>query len=266
VLFKNDFGLSLGLHVAIFLACMLVVQQRTAHFVPSPPLIIEMDDVLSQVRKRQNVDASKQVVRTKEADNSQAPDEQAFLGERNQRVDHQRVSSQGGLRAGSKARQGAPKPQAMDLSHLGVSMLPSGRERQEAVPGDSGIREYVSGMKDGEETLLSTREFVFYGYFERIRGRLDHAWEPILRDHLIRHYRSGRRLASEMDHRTEVMVVLDLQGKIVQVEIVGESGIQTLDTAAVEAFNRAGPFPNPPRGLVGEDGRIRIKWEFILKT
>jgi protein TonB len=69
-----------------------------------------------------------------------------------------------------------------------------------------------------------------------------------------------------MDHRTEIMVVLDPNGKIVQVEVIGESGTQSLDTAAVEAFNRAGPFPNPPRGLVGSDGRVRIKWEFILKT
>ncbi len=266
MLFKNDFGSSLGLHVAIFLACMLVVQQRTTHVAPSQPLIIEMDDVVSTIRRPPREDSSRQIVRTKEADNTLAPEDEAFLGERNQRVDRQRVSASGGLRAGSRARQGATEPRGADLSHFGVPILPSTRQQQDSVPGDSGVREYVSGMKDGEETLLSTREFVFYGYFERIRGRLDHAWEPILRDHLMRHYRSGRRLASEMDHRTEIMVVLDPRGKIVQVEVVGESGTQTLDTAAVEAFNRAGPFPNPPRGLVGADGRVRIKWEFILKT
>jgi protein TonB len=264
VLLKNDFGFSLGLHVAIFLACMLLVQQRAAHVVPSRPLIIEMDDVLPPSRKKEE-DTSKQVVRTKEADNSLAPDEAAFLGEKNQRVDRQRVSANGGLRAGAKAQRASPG-RAVDLSKLGVSIVPAAREKRDAVIGDAGIREYVSGVNDGEETMLSTREFVFYGYFERIRGRLDHAWEPILREHLIRHYRLGRRLASEMDHRTEVLVILDQQGKIIQVEIVGESGTQTLDTAAIEAFNRAGPFPNPPRGIVGADGRVRIKWEFILKT
>lgn len=243
---------------------MLLVQQRATHVVPSQPLIIEMEDLLPQARNRDQ-DTSKQVVRTKQADNSLAPDEEAFLGEKNQKVDRQRVSATGGLRAGSKAQKASPS-HAIDLSKLGVSIVPSGREKREAVVGDAGIREYVSGVKDGEETLLSTREFVFYGYFERIRGRLDHAWEPILREHLIRHYRQGRRLASEMDHRTEVLVILDQLGKIVRVEIVGESGTQALDTAAIEAFNRAGPFPNPPRGIVGADGRVRIKWEFILKT
>ena len=266
MLFKDDFGLSLGLHVAIFLAYMIVVQQRTAHVVPPQPLIFEMDDVVARVRRPTKEDSSRQIVRTKVADNSLAPEDEAFLGERNQRVDRQRVSPKGGLRAGSRARQGATEPRPVDLSNFGVPILPPSRERQESIPGDSGVREYVSGVKDGAETLLSTREFVFYGYFERIRGRLDHAWEPILRDHLLRHYRSGRRLASEMDHRTEIMVVLDPNGKIVQVEVIGESGTQSLDTAAVEAFNRAGPFPNPPRGLVGSDGRVRIKWEFILKT
>ena len=39
-----------------------------------------------------------------------------------------------------------------------------------------------------------------------------------------------------------------------------------LDEAAIRAFNRAGPFPNPPNGLLQETGSVDIRWDFILRT
>ena len=264
--FKQNLGFSLGLHAAIFLACILLLQKRTAQFSSPAPLFVEIEDTLQAPRKHDDAPV-RQVVRTRSADNATAPTDAAFLGERNQTVERQTVSQKGGLKAGTKAQaQKRDAPRTLSLSNLGVAVLPQARPSRESVGGDGGVREYISGVKEGEETALSTREYLFFGYFERIRDRLDRAWEPILREHLVRHYQQGRRLASEMDHRTEVLVVLDRGGQVVHVEIVGESGTETLDSAAVQAFNRAGPFPNPPRGLVDGAGTVRIKWEFILKT
>jgi len=267
VVIKNDFGLSLGLHAAIFLAFLLAMQNRAAHDLPAPILVqVEaLDSTRAEKNPQRRAAApTQQVVRTREADNRQAPDEKAFLGEHNQTVERQQVTSRGGERVGSRpqAEQKAP----VKLSDLGVAVLPAERSKRSIQLGDAAVREFVSGMKEGEETALSTKEFVFYGYFERIRARLDRAWEPILREHLMRHYRQGRRLASERDHSTLVVVTLDAMGKIVRVEVTGESGIETLDSAAIEAFNHAGPFPNPPKGLVDSSGSVQIKWEFILKT
>ena len=36
--------------------------------------------------------------------------------------------------------------------------------------------------------------------------------------------------------------------------------------AAVDAFNDAGPFPDPPAGLVDQNGQIQIPWDFILQS
>ena len=243
---------------------MFLAQQRTTFVLAPPPLLIEFDE--PKLRVQSDADESvKQVVRTRQLDNDRAPEKEAYLGEKNQTADRQTVASEGALSGGGPPRA-TQRKRALDVSKFGVQILPSTVQRQTMSGAGGTVQEYVTGVKEGQDTALSTREYVFFGYFERIRGRLDRAWEPILREQLLRHYRQGRHLASEMDHRTEVLVVLDEQGRVIDVEIVGESGTETLDSAAVQAFNRAGPFPNPPRGLIGPDRKVKIKWEFILKT
>ena len=134
-----------------------------------------------------------------------------------------------------------------------------------ATPG-TRPEDYVPGMKESDRTALNTQEFKFYGYFQRIRDRLDRAWVPVLREKLGAYYRSGRLLTSDMDHITKVLVVLNGQGEIVKVIILRESGTQELDSAAIAAFNKAGPFPNPPKGIVDRDKEVKIPWDFVLKT
>ncbi len=134
-----------------------------------------------------------------------------------------------------------------------------------ATPG-TRPEDYVKGMKESDQTALNTKEFLFYGYFQRIRERLDRAWVKILRVKLALYYNSGHQLANDMDHTTQVLVVLNRTGEIVRVELVNESGTRALDDAAIEAFNQAGPFPNPPKGMTDVNGEVRVPWDFILKT
>ncbi|HPI41531.1 MAG TPA: TonB family protein [Pseudobdellovibrionaceae bacterium] len=53
---------------------------------------------------------------------------------------------------------------------------------------------------------------------------------------------------------------------MVKVQVIGDSGIQDLDDAAIEAFKAAAPFPNPPKGVVENDGTVQIRWDFVLET
>jgi protein TonB len=48
--------------------------------------------------------------------------------------------------------------------------------------------------------------------------------------------------------------------------MLSESGTGDLDDAAVGAFNQAGPFPNPPKGMIDLNQEIKIPWDFVLKT
>ncbi|MDX9731530.1 MAG: TonB family protein, partial [Bdellovibrionales bacterium] len=65
---------------------------------------------------------------------------------------------------------------------------------------------------------------------------------------------------------TSVIIILDEKGTLFRVQVVGASGIVDLDDAAVEAFRAAAPFPNPPKGIVEEDGTLKIRWDFVLEA
>ncbi len=73
-------------------------------------------------------------------------------------------------------------------------------------------------------------------------------------------------IASSQDRITRVVIVLNEQGTLVGVQVIGASGVQDLDEAAIEAFRAAAPFPNPPKGIVDQDGKIKIRWDFILEA
>jgi len=126
--------------------------------------------------------------------------------------------------------------------------------------------DYLKNVKDGAQTMLSTREFLYYSYYNRIRGQLKQYWEPKIKEKVKKIFAQGRNIASDDDKITKVLIVLNNKGTLVKVQVVGESGVRDLDDAAVEAFRSAAPFPNPPAGIIDSDGLIKIRWDFILEA
>lgn len=142
------------------------------------------------------------------------------------------------------------------------------QQKQAALPGGDASQtlDYIKELDPGLETMLSTKEFKFYTYFSRIRQQLNQHWTPLVRRKVQQIYKSGRSIASSDDMVTRCLVTLDKGGKLVRIQIIGDSGIRELDEAAVEAFRAAAPFPNPPKGMVDDDGTIKIRWDFILEA
>jgi TonB family protein len=132
--------------------------------------------------------------------------------------------------------------------------------------GPSTSDDHINDVKTGMQTLLSTREFVYYSYYNRIKDKLRQYWEPKIKEKMERIVRQGRNIASTSDRITKVVIILDGTGTLVRVQIVGPSGVNDLDDAAVEAFRAAAPFPNPPHGIADPDGTIKIRWDFILEA
>jgi TonB family protein len=248
---------------------------------------------------------NRRIVQTEKGETADHPAPHAFLGERTQTVDRQTVSKNHIIALGhdgakpslqhtdskskpvpkpeapvARAPKTSPLPKVTDLGKLGLAMVPNPKQMDEIIrkkkdqgdrpewasAGANAPQDYVAGIKEGEHTALNTEEFVFFGYYQRIRERLDRAWIPILREKLTAHFQAGRRIASDMEHATSVVVVLNIHGEIVHVRVTSESGTTVLDDAAVAAFNQAGPFPNPPRGMIDRQGEIKIPWEFILRS
>ncbi len=126
--------------------------------------------------------------------------------------------------------------------------------------------DYIKDVNKGMQTLLSTREFVYYSYYARIKDAIRQHWEPDVREKVKIIYRKGRHIASTRDRITQVLVTLNSDGDLIQVDILNESGVEQLDDAAVDAFRSAAPFPNPPKGMVEPDGTIKIRWDFVLEV
>lgn len=125
--------------------------------------------------------------------------------------------------------------------------------------------DFVEEIPLGDVTALNTVEYKYYGFFYRIKKRLEQYWGASIQDKAKGLYKSGRSIASGENFITSLTIVLDDKGKIVDIQLKGTSGLKELDDAAVDSFNKAGPFPNPPQGLI-KDGRAQIQWGFVVKS
>lgn len=131
----------------------------------------------------------------------------------------------------------------------------------------SQTNDYLKDVNVGLETVLNTREFKYYSYYNRIRKQLAQHWEGRVRDKLSKMFKEGRApAATNQDRITKLMIVLNDKGTLVRVQVISDSGVRDLDDAAIEAFRAAAPFPNPPKGIVEGDGTVKIRWDFVLET
>lgn len=249
----------------ILVGLMLFVGQK---WFPAPkssePLIVELAP-----------SKEKQIVQTEKGRKVDVAPEDAFLGKENRVAQKQMTAKpQESTPPAHDARTGA---RSGPLSKFGLNLLKptEGIGLKEDSPdfakfsdsfGAVAPQEFVKGLEKGQETALNTREFVFFSYFQRIREQLDRAWRPVLKDQLVKMYNRGRMLASDKEHTTKTVVTLNSTGEIVRIQVLEESGTKDLDEAAIRAFNKAGPFPNPPRQLIDAAGKIEIRWDFVLRT
>lgn len=217
--------------------------------------------------------------------NDEVDEKARYLGRHNQKVIKETRAentgafsnaAQPGLRKkGIPSEQGKkpqPKKLSGDLPTLDKlkpqwSITPKAENLQVKQEGkNSQTSDHLKDVNKGLQTLLSTREFVYYSYYQRIREKIRQQWEPRIREKVRKVFASGRTIASARDRITQVVIVLDENGSLINVQVIGESGVSDLDEAAVDAFRAAEPFPNPPNGIVENDGKIRIRWDFILEA
>ncbi len=131
--------------------------------------------------------------------------------------------------------------------------------------GIAANNDFVEDMELGDITQMNTVEYKYFGFYERIRGKLEQYWGNSLREKAKAYMQSGRRLPANENLITALTIFLNEQGDITKVLLNGSSGLKLLDDAAIESFNKAGPFPNPPKGML-KDGQAKIQWNFVVKS
>jgi len=242
----------------------LLIHQKQAIDNPKQTFLwIDTTPIEKKIKKR--------VVETTEGIKTKDLAPNSYLGKQNQKVIKETVAKKQAIR---RIVKGQSKSKRVSLSNLGIKMYTPNvikaqkvQENQPVWAAHSEISsDFIEGVEESDKTALNTKEFIYYSYFQRIRGKLDLAWQPILKRYLMQLFTTGRQLASDMDHLTRTLVTLNSHGEIIKVQIIKKSGTFDLDQAAIEAFNRAGPFPNPPKGLLNKNGLIKIRWDFLLRS
>ncbi len=287
----------LAAHVAVFLAKLRGEAFTMAMRGPThAPRAVTVRPLTGEQWKKhlERVKERQQIVQNDNTGHAEKPKDQAFLGERDQRHDRQTVARRvdvfnkagrgnsfkntDGRKVHAEKVQRSHRKQLKDMkmSDLGLAASMPAIERTQAKFGEQGItdgdvnsrglsstNDYVEHVKLGDFTQLNTVEYKYYGFFHRIRQKLEQFWGRSIREKTEALWKAGRRLPASENYTTGLVITMDGDGTILRVQVKNASGVRELDEAAVESFNKAGPFPNPPRGLV-VDGKATIEWGFVV--
>lgn len=255
----------------------------------------QMQAAQEEKRIQAKMETKRQIVTSEKSELELKPVPTRFLSEHNQAVDRQTVAKQVGsfkeaglgqktgsetvaqktAKAQTSAKEAkvslaalgqvkvhksiAPKKAEKELSSLGLA---NGRAGQAGLARNN---DYVEDIPLGDMTKLNTVEFKYYGFYHRIKQRLEQHWGRTLQEKAQTMVKRGRAPASTEDRITALSITLDNFGRIVDIELRSSSGISEFDEAAIDSFNKAGPFPNPPQGMM-VNGKAKIEWGFVVKS
>jgi protein TonB len=256
-----------------------------------------MDDAM----KAALIQHKKQIAQSEDSANKDKPKEAAFLSDKDRSFDRQTVSRNVNIfnkagKGNAAINQAAQKPEAsqkpevarkkpllkdLKLSDIGTVAMDKAEPQPNRAPasvstqgldngdplsnGLSATNDYVEEVALGDFTHLNTVEYKFYGFYHRIRQKLEQFWGRSIQEKAHTLFRSGRRLPASQDLITSLQITMNEKGEIIKVKVLGASGVKELDDAAIESFNQAGPFPNPPKDLL-VNGKAVIEWGFVVKS
>jgi len=291
---KLDRAFLVLLALSLFIHGIALVQKMTLVSHNDRADIKENIDPIKLILMQDKIKQKSQIVNTEKLKEKRDLKNEAFLGEVNQQVERQtiakvvdkfkkagfgnnKVAQKDGRKKAKKKVVKVKDLKDIKLADLAQTQIADSEEFSEN-KGREGIElgdkmekglaqnnDYVDDIPLGDLTLLNTTEYKYYGFYFRIRQQLEQHWGLSLKQKAEVLFKSGRRVASDEDRITSVVVQLDDKGNVIDVVVRSTSGLRELDDAAVESFNRAGPFPNPPRGMI-KNGRAKIEWGFVVKS
>src|SRR4029079_1208068 len=118
----------------------------------------------------------------------------------------------------------------------------------------------LEDVENGDETALSSKRWVYASFFNRLKRQVAQNWDPVS---VYRRRDPTGTVYGFKTRVTEVRVSLSRKGELTKILVTTPSGVIELDDEAVRAFKSAGPFPNPPEGLVTKDNQITFAFSFF---
>lgn len=147
-------------------------------------------------------------------------------------------------------------------------LMPATSERnvianiQALAGGDFTSTDHLPGVDRGASTVLNANSYKYADFFHTVKRAVERHWRPS--QVYLRRDPTGQTYGVK-DRYTVLRVELDGDGNLVRLTTVRQSGLDFMDDEAKRAFREAAPFPNPPLGLVDDDGRIRFEFGFFFE-
>jgi protein TonB len=230
------------------------------------------------VKLKNDQKLNNQIVYSDESENDKAQDD-AFLSDKNRSFERQtKAKIVDSFNKGASSSKGpVQKKKKLGLSDLGKAVnsdpfKAAAKDYSESKNGDkqnlnhkvSSTSDYIKDIPHGDLTNLNTVEYKYFGFYHRIRQKLEQFWGRSLKKKNEEMAEQGRVLPQSSEFMSVLKVILDRDGNIISVILSTTSGIKELDDAAIESFHEAAPFPNPPKDLI-ENGRLTLEWGFVVK-
>lgn len=124
--------------------------------------------------------------------------------------------------------------------------------------------EFIPGIEEGSFTALNTDQLTYYTFYERMHGQVRPRWVNNVRNFVARQSPEQLNVLARYNRTTRFEIVLGPDGSFFSSLIHRSSGDKELDRITVQAFRDAAPFPNPPRGMIENDGMIHLYYEFTI--
>jgi TonB family protein len=146
----------------------------------------------------------------------------------------------------------------------GSPQVPNLKPTEEALERalGGGSVDHLEDVENGDETALSAKRWVYASFFNRLKRQVAQNWDPAS---VWRRADPTGSVHGFKTRVTEVRVSLSPKGDLAKIVVTTPSGVNELDDEAVRAFHAAGPFPNPPDGLISKEGLITFAFSFYFE-
>lgn len=123
---------------------------------------------------------------------------------------------------------------------------------------DQSIRD--RNLPIGNENLLNTEESIYYAFYSRLYEAIGPIWQSRIREvPYTRRVQLG-------EYTTQVDVVFDREGNLIAIHYIKSSGVPEFDQAVEKSWRKISRFPNPPKGLLNEQGQVHTGWNFTVQV
>lgn len=214
------------------------------------------------------VETPRTAAETLQRTEAEAPKDAKFESSRNLKADEETSPTASPMdmpnRGGAQKQIAKPKAKAQPktqgtLFTMSQKELLADSEAQETLTADGqGIDStgFLQRLKRGEMLKINAGQSDYAQFIKRMKEKLIQHWSP------------QKIVSTEMyrynEVRVDVAVILNSAGEIVELRVLQGSRFQRYDDESLRALREAGPFPNPHKSLIQDDGLVYMPWTFTL--